>query len=74
DESMQYLIIGTGGTGGAIGSYLAKAGNDVTFLARESNPSRYVTRGAGASTWSRMRSCASCVSGASWRTWATTWS
>ena len=31
---MQYLIIGTGGTGGAIGSYLAKAGNDVTFLAR----------------------------------------
>ena len=31
---MKYLIIGTGGTGGAVGSYLAKAGHDVTFIAR----------------------------------------
>lgn len=30
----EYLIIGTGGTGGAIGAYLAKAGKDVTFIAR----------------------------------------
>ena len=30
----QYTIIGTGGTGGAIGGYLAKAGKDVTFIAR----------------------------------------
>ena len=30
----KYLIIGTGGTGGAIGGYLAKAGKDVTFIAR----------------------------------------
>ena len=31
---MKYLIIGTGGTGGSIGSYLAKSGKDVTFIAR----------------------------------------
>jgi len=30
----EYLIIGTGGTGGAIGAYLAKAGKNVTFIAR----------------------------------------
>ena len=34
---MKYLIIGTGGTGGCIGAYLAKAGNDVTFIARGSH-------------------------------------
>ncbi len=31
---MKYLIIGTGGTGGCIGGYLAKVGHDVTFIAR----------------------------------------
>ena len=31
---MKYLIVGTGGTGGAIGTYLAKALKDVTFIAR----------------------------------------
>ncbi len=30
----KYVIVGTGGTGGALGAYLAKAGNDVTFIAR----------------------------------------
>ena len=30
----RYLIVGTGGTGGAIGAYLARAGKDVTFIAR----------------------------------------
>lgn len=30
----KYMIIGTGGTGGAIGAHLAHAGNDVTFIAR----------------------------------------
>ncbi len=30
----KYLIIGTGGTGGPVGAYLAKAGKDVTFIAR----------------------------------------
>ena len=33
----KYLIVGTGGTGGPIGSYLAKAGKDVTFIARGDN-------------------------------------
>ena len=31
---MRYLIIGTGGTGGAVGGFLAAAGYDVTFIAR----------------------------------------
>lgn len=31
---MKYLIIGAGGTGGAIGGFLAHAGNDVTLIAR----------------------------------------
>ncbi len=30
----RYVILGTGGTGGAIGAYLAKAGMDVVFIAR----------------------------------------
>ena len=31
---MRYLIIGTGGTGGCIGGYLASSGKDVSFIAR----------------------------------------
>ena len=31
---MKYLIIGAGGTGGALGGYMAKAGKDVTIIAR----------------------------------------
>lgn len=31
---MKFLIIGTGGTGGSIGGFLASAGHDVTFIAR----------------------------------------
>ena len=31
---MKYLVIGVGGTGGAVGSHLARAGHDVTFIAR----------------------------------------
>ncbi len=30
----KYVIVGTGGTGGEVGGYLAKAGMDVTFIAR----------------------------------------
>lgn len=30
----KYVIIGAGGTGGALGAYLARAGKDVTFIAR----------------------------------------
>ena len=33
----KYVIVGTGGTGGAIGGYLAKAGKNVTFIARGDN-------------------------------------
>jgi 2-dehydropantoate 2-reductase len=32
--NMKFLIIGTGGTGGAIGGFLAAGGYDVTFIAR----------------------------------------
>lgn len=31
---MKYLIVGTGGTGACIGSFLAKNNHDVTFIAR----------------------------------------
>ena len=31
---MKYLIIGAGGTGGAVGAYMMKAGKDVTVIAR----------------------------------------
>ena len=31
---MEYAVFGAGGTGGCIGSYLAKAGDDVTLIAR----------------------------------------
>ncbi len=31
---MKYLIAGTGGTGAAIGAFLASEGKDVTFIAR----------------------------------------
>ena len=31
---MKYTVIGAGGTGGCIGGYLAKAGCDVTLIAR----------------------------------------
>ena len=31
---MRFAIVGSGGTGGTIGAYLALAGNDVTFIAR----------------------------------------
>lgn len=31
---MKYLVIGAGGTGGCIGGYLARAGKDVTLIAR----------------------------------------
>ena len=33
-SGLRYMIIGAGGTGGAVGSHLARAGYDVTFIAR----------------------------------------
>lgn len=32
--SMEYLVIGAGGTGGSIGAFMAEAGKDVTLIAR----------------------------------------
>ena len=34
---MKYLVIGVGGTGGAIAAYLTKAGIDTTLIARGKN-------------------------------------
>ncbi|MCR4787701.1 MAG: 2-dehydropantoate 2-reductase [Lachnospiraceae bacterium] len=34
DKGLKYLIVGTGGTGGAVGAYMARAGFDVSFIAR----------------------------------------
>lgn len=36
-DRLKYLVIGAGGTGGAIGSHMAHAGHDVTFIARGRN-------------------------------------
>lgn len=33
-SNLKYLVIGAGGTGGCIGSYLARSGQDVTLIAR----------------------------------------
>ncbi len=41
----KYLIVGTGGTGGPIGAYLASAGKDVTFIARGDNLDAIKKRG-----------------------------
>lgn len=34
EEKLKYLVIGAGGTGGAIGSHMANVEHDVTFIAR----------------------------------------
>ena len=33
-EKLTYVVLGSGGTGGPIGGFLAKAGLDVTMIAR----------------------------------------
>lgn len=45
EKGLKYMIIGTGGTGGAIGAHLAHAGNDVTFIARGRQLEALRTRG-----------------------------
>ena len=42
---MKFAIAGAGGTGGCIGAYLAAAGNDVTFLARNRHLAAINTNG-----------------------------
>lgn len=44
-QSMKIFIVGTGGVGGYLGGFLAKAGNDVTFVARGENYKAIKTRG-----------------------------
>lgn len=42
---MKYAIIGAGGCGGSIGAYLARAGQDVTFIARGAHLAAIQTHG-----------------------------
>ena len=42
---MKYLVIGAGGTGGALGAYLARGGKDVTLIARGAHLEAIQTRG-----------------------------
>ncbi len=42
---MKYVIIGAGGTGGAIGGFLAKAGKDVTLIARGAHLQKMLENG-----------------------------
>lgn len=42
---MKFVIVGTGGTGGVLGGYLAKAGHDVTFIARGKHLQAIQTKG-----------------------------
>ena len=42
---MKYLVIGAGGTGGGIGGFLAKAGKDVTFIARGAHLKQMLAHG-----------------------------
>ena len=42
---MRYLIIGAGGTGGALGAHMIRAGKDVTFIARGAHLEAMRTRG-----------------------------
>ncbi|MBO5347662.1 MAG: 2-dehydropantoate 2-reductase [Lachnospiraceae bacterium] len=42
---MKYLVIGAGGTGGAIGGFLAKAGKNVTLIARGAHLAKMQAQG-----------------------------
>lgn len=42
---MKYLVIGAGGTGGAIGGFLARAGKDVTLIARGAHLAKMQAQG-----------------------------
>lgn len=47
---MKYLVIGAGGTGGCIGGFLAKAGKDVTLIARGAHLAKMLEKGLGFET------------------------
>ena len=42
---MKYLIIGTGGIGGAVAGFLASAGKDVTVIARGAHLAAFKEKG-----------------------------
>ena len=42
-EMRKYVIVGTGGTGGAIGAHLANAGMDVTCLVAKAGVCKTLT-------------------------------
>lgn len=42
---MKYVVIGAGGTGGAIGGFMAKAGKDVTLIARGTHLQKMLSDG-----------------------------
>ena len=48
---MRIAVVGAGGTGGYFGGLLARAGQDVTFIARGSNLE--AMRARGVLRWSR---------------------
>lgn len=61
---MKFVIVGSGGTGGVLGAYLAKAGNDVTFIARgkhleamQKNGLRLETQHKGSFTVQPVKAC-----------------
>lgn len=47
---MKYVIIGAGGTGGAIGGFLTRAGQDVTLIARGTHLAAMLEKGLGFET------------------------
>ena len=49
-KQLKYVVIGAGGTGGAIGGFLAKAGKDVTLIARGDHLERMQDNGLGFET------------------------
>jgi len=60
---MKYLVIGAGGTGGAIGGFLSRAGKDVTLIARGAHLKKmqesglYFDTPAGQYTVSPIKAC-----------------
>lgn len=49
-KQLSYVVIGAGGTGGAIGGFLTKAGKDVTLIARGTHLQKMQEKGLGFDT------------------------
>lgn len=50
EQTLKYLIVGAGGTGGGLGGFLARAGKDVTLIARGEHLARIRERGLSVTT------------------------